>query len=113
MEDLVPGAAAVLPTVKPLGADLPDPTGNDGRELRESLRALWASLLDVPAASIGDDSSFLELGGNSLLLLCLQAELAWTLGIDLSYQELPPELTFAALCERVASACSGRTQTGR
>lgn len=90
--------------MKPRDTEQPDRTGNDGRQLRESLRALWASLLDVPAASIRDDSSFLELGGNSLLLLCLQAELAWTFGIDLSYQELPPELTFAALCERVARA---------
>jgi acyl carrier protein len=74
------------------------------QELRERLKLVWSSLLEVPVEAVEDDSDFLELGGNSMLLLSLQVEVARSLGVELAYSELLSCMCFTDMYERVLGA---------
>jgi acyl carrier protein len=73
-------------------------------ELCEQLKLVWSGLLEVPVEAVGDDSDFLELGGNSMLLLSLQVEVARSLGVELAYSELLSCMRFADFYEQVLGA---------
>ncbi len=60
------GKLAALPPAAPGEARTAVPAGSAATETENRLIALWASVLKVPAETIGPDSDFYALGGDSL-----------------------------------------------
>ena len=69
--------------------------------IQVKLRELWSSLLEVSVGDIAPSSGFLELGGNSMLLLGLQASIAHAFGVDLCPTELLGADTLSAMAAAV------------
>ncbi|NED06982.1 acyl carrier protein [Streptomyces sp. SID6648] len=63
----------------------PDP-GRGHRVITEKVHDIWARELDLE--SFGDDDDFFLLGGHSLLMVRLQAELLDAFGIEVPMDEL-------------------------
>ena len=72
-------------------------------ERHAQLKEVWSELLGIPREAIEDESSFLELGGNSMLFLSLQVEVARKLGVEISYDDLLSFMTFADMCDLVVA----------
>jgi hypothetical protein len=78
-------------------------------EAQETVRAIWKSVLGPQAPSeIGDDDDFFEIGGTSLSLISVVAEMSLRFGADLSTAILLDGATVAAmtrgaLAERAAA----------
>ncbi|NEC78470.1 acyl carrier protein, partial [Streptomyces sp. SID7958] len=53
------------------------------REVRRTVRAVWARVLAVPESSFGDGDRFAELGGTSLKAMEVLAALEDALGLPL------------------------------
>lgn len=71
----LPSGKPDYPTARILAADTATEAGGGG-----DLRALFADVLQLPAADIDDDASFVELGGNSLTYVTMSVRLERTLG---------------------------------
>ncbi|MBD9735845.1 non-ribosomal peptide synthetase, partial [Streptomyces sp. H28] len=82
------------------------------REVRRTVREVWARVLAVPEASFGDRDRFAELGGTSLKAMEVLAALEETLGVALEPAVLRND-TVSALTDHLldvrGTARSGRT----
>jgi acyl carrier protein len=65
--------------------------------IERQLRLIWADLLDVPVSAITDQSSFSELGGNSMSFLSLQIALKTVFDLEPSTSMLMEFSTFSDL----------------
>jgi amino acid adenylation domain-containing protein len=75
------------------------------RTLAEGLmRELWSEVLGVEGPQIGRDTSFFELGGNSLLATLLAVRVKESFGVDLPLKTVFEAPTIAALAVRLAGA---------
>ncbi|MFE4637312.1 amino acid adenylation domain-containing protein [Streptomyces sp. NPDC056773] len=89
------------------GGTGPSRTPRTPRE--ETLCALFAEVLGLPAGSVGIDSDFFELGGHSLLATRLIGRARTALGAELAIRDLFEAPTVAQLVERAdGSAGSAR-----
>ena len=77
---------------------LPKPT--------ETADTLFAHVLGIGVGEVGDEDSFLSLGGDSLKLMRLQAEIASALGKSVSYADLSQNLTPRKLSELIKNSRS-------
>ncbi|MES2316844.1 MAG: amino acid adenylation domain-containing protein [Pseudomonadota bacterium] len=66
-----------------------------------AMAQLWASLLKVEPAQIGAEANFFDLGGHSLLLMRLAAEIKSRFQVELSIREVFELPSLAQLSERV------------
>jgi acyl carrier protein len=67
-------------------------------EAQETVRAIWKSVLGSQAPrEIGDDDDFFEIGGTSLSLISVVAEMSVRFGADLSTAILLDGATVAAM----------------
>lgn len=57
-------------------------------EVEAKLRNIWTTLLPIAGSDVLQDSNFFDLGGNSLLLLKLQAEIKKAFGIKIELSDL-------------------------
>ena len=91
--------------VKRLPEPAPEPeAGPSDAATTETERALvrmWASALGAPAASIGVTQNFFDLGGHSLLMIQLLAEIASELGATLEIQVFYDEGTIRAIAAEI------------
>jgi acyl carrier protein len=71
------------------------------------LAQIWAEVLDVNPAEIGEDVTFLSLGGDSLLIVRVAALIRQRLGIRLAITQIQPTHTLAELGELVRGGASG------
>lgn len=84
--------------------------------VEEQLLALWAELLEMPAADISTDESFFNLGGHSILLsrMLLGIREQFGRGIPINrFIEAPSLLTLAALIDNDGSSASAYTVSPR
>lgn len=88
-----PAQAAALPAAPPLSP------------LQKSVAATWCEVLDLPHVGVHDN--FLDLGGNSLLLLKLHQRLCETVHPGLTLVDLFAWPTVAAIAERFAELQGG------
>ncbi|MFI7123109.1 condensation domain-containing protein [Amycolatopsis sp. NPDC049868] len=65
------------------------------------LAQIWAEVLDVNVAEIGEDVTFLSLGGDSLLIVRVATLIRQRLGIRLAITQIQPTHTVAELGELV------------
>lgn len=65
------------------------------------LAQIWAEVLDLNPAEIGEDVTFLSLGGDSLLIVRVAALIRQRLGIRLAITQIQPTHTLAELGELV------------
>ncbi|MFJ6808472.1 amino acid adenylation domain-containing protein [Streptomyces anulatus] len=79
-------------------------------ELEKTVAAVWCEVLDLPHVGLHDN--FLELGGNSLLLLKLHRELCSAVHPDLTLVDLFAWPTVAAIAERFAAVADGGAGVG-
>ena len=85
-------------------------------EVEEQLLALWADLLEMPAADISTDESFFNLGGHSILLsqMLLGIREQFDCGIPINrFIEAPTLLTLAALIDNGGASTSASTVSPR
>jgi non-ribosomal peptide synthetase component F/thioesterase domain-containing protein/NADP-dependent 3-hydroxy acid dehydrogenase YdfG len=73
----------------------------------ETLRALWAELLDLDAEAIPADATFLSLGGDSLLAVRMAAMVRRRLGVVLALPEVRSDLTLTHLARLVRQRGTG------
>ncbi|MFF9118728.1 amino acid adenylation domain-containing protein [Streptomyces massasporeus] len=79
-------------------------------ELEKVVAAIWCEVLELPHVGLHDN--FLELGGNSLLLLKLHRELCDAVHPDLTLVDLFAWPTVAAIAEHFATLTDGGAATG-
>lgn len=112
---LVPASVVVLDRFPLLdngkvdAAALPEPVAAPAAPLTDRHRVLarlWAEVLDVPAAAIGPDSDFAELGGNSLRLGVLLGRIHRETGVRVPLRTAAAARTLDQLAGAVAR---GRT----
>jgi|GEM_PF-3029056 len=69
-------SAAADEPAEPVAAPAPAPANDQAhRAIRDSIAAVWASVLDLPVGQIGASGNFFDLGGNSLSALRVVLEL--------------------------------------
>ncbi|WP_306323271.1 MULTISPECIES: amino acid adenylation domain-containing protein [unclassified Streptomyces] len=95
-------ALALIEDADPAGAE----AELDDRILKQ-LAEVWAELLDVP--SVGPDSDFFALGGNSLLALRLVNRLRTVFGAELGFGEVFEAPTLRALGARLTDGERSRS----
>ncbi|PRX03724.1 UNVERIFIED_ORG: nonribosomal peptide synthetase DhbF, partial [Actinomadura viridilutea] len=118
---MVPGvfvrldALPLTPNGKVDRAALPDPqfAARPARRVprtpeEEILCRLFAEVLDRPAASVGIDDDFFDLGGHSLAATKLIGKVRGTLGADLAVKDVFSEGTVAALAKKLDGASRHR-----
>ncbi|MFK4105651.1 phosphopantetheine-binding protein [Streptomyces sp. NPDC019531] len=79
-------------------------------DLVQAVRGVWADVLDTDASSIPDDTSFLSLGGDSVLAVRMAAVIRKRLGVSLALSDVRVEHTavhLAALLNERGSAGGG------
>lgn len=116
-ERLVPAAIAVVGGLPLAAPAIADGTGRSAVELpageplgtahHDTLRALFAELLDRPEVGLHD--SFLELGGQSVTAMLLISRVNAALGVELSIAELFDAPTVAELAGLLAGRATGPT----
>jgi acyl carrier protein len=110
---MVPGVVRELPALPRLPngkldrqalLEAPEPPvrADDGPQWTAEARELMAGALAVPVDGVGPDSDFFDLGGHSLLLLRLAAEIERRHGVQLELDELLARATPAELGELLA-----------
>ncbi len=67
----------------------------------KTLRSLWSSLLDIPERKIHDDSSFMELGGDSILAMELASN-AQNAGLQLTVADIFNKPIFSEMAHLIA-----------
>ncbi|MFK4445888.1 acyl carrier protein [Caballeronia udeis] len=72
--------------------------------LDASLRALFATLLEIDPGTVGDDDDFFELGADSLLVIKLVARIRRTLHRELSPGDVFDHPTVAGLARFLEGA---------
>ena len=75
----------------------------------KTLRSLWSALLNMPERKIGNDQSFLELGGDSILAMEL-ARNAHNAGLKLTVADVFTKPTFSEMANYVAVAAQKKLQ---
>ncbi|HLX09907.1 MAG TPA: phosphopantetheine-binding protein, partial [Thermoanaerobaculia bacterium] len=113
-EYMVPAAVVALPSLPrtasgkvdrkllpPVDLAAPARDGADAAagEVEARIAAVWRSVLGTPAVGMRDN--FFDVGGNSLLLLRLQRELAAALGVELAVTDLMRFPTIRTLAELI------------
>ena len=96
-----PGGPAPAP-----GGTAAGPGGDGTAAVRAAIAAVWARVLDLPAASIGPDDGFFDLGGNSLSALRVVLELDGLVTLA----DLTRHPRLGELAERAGRAADGPDQ---
>ncbi|ORT56071.1 non-ribosomal peptide synthetase [Streptomyces sp. CB03238] len=86
---------------EPVQTEFATPFAAPRTELEKAVAAIWCEVLDLPHVGLHDN--FLEMGGNSLLLLKLHRALCDTVHPDLTLVDLFAWPTVAAVAERFAA----------
>jgi amino acid adenylation domain-containing protein len=86
-----PAAAAATPAAQTSG-------------LQRELAEIWAAVLGLPAAGIGADADFYQLGGDSLAAARIFTRVRKQLGVGITLDQLHQVRTIRALAEFVAGA---------
>jgi acyl carrier protein len=76
-------------------------------DLDRELASIWAQLLDVDPATVGDDTPFLSLGGDSVLTVRMSALVRKRLGVVLALSDVRVEITLGELTDLVRRRSSG------
>jgi amino acid adenylation domain-containing protein len=98
------GALPTLPSGKvdrsalPTPPERPRPAPFTGSPVEQAIAGIWKAILDT---DVGIDDNFFDLGGTSLLLARVQAELAAQLHLEVSIQDLFHHPTVAALARHI------------
>ncbi|MFP6560687.1 acyl carrier protein [Paraburkholderia sp. B3] len=95
MEHLAPSQA--------VQATQPDPAVQSAESIEAEVRSLFAALLDLDEASIGDDQDFFELGADSLLVIKLVARIRRKLNMELTPGDVFDHPSVASLGALLAS----------
>ncbi|MGW4890953.1 non-ribosomal peptide synthetase [Kitasatospora sp. NPDC004240] len=78
--DAVPHSTGTAPMVQEVPAP-PGATGDDG--ITETVRQIWAEILDLP--EIGPEDDLFDLGGHSLTIIRIAARIRDALGVELDF----------------------------
>ncbi|MDB1087492.1 SDR family NAD(P)-dependent oxidoreductase [Streptomyces sp. ACA25] len=93
------------PAASPAAA--PGTDGQPDDTVPETLRAVWAELLDLEPAAIPADATFLSLGGDSLLAVRMAALVRQRLDVVLALPEVRSDLTLSHLTGLVRGRGTG------
>jgi acyl transferase domain-containing protein/non-ribosomal peptide synthetase component F/thioesterase domain-containing protein/aryl carrier-like protein len=77
--------------------------------VRQAIAEIWADLLEIDATGIGEDSSFVSQGGDSLLAVRMASMIRQRLDVVLALPEIRAEATLGELAELVMARGSGQT----
>lgn len=88
------------------GSSAPADHADHAEQVAGQLRAMWADLLAIDEASIGDES-FLALGGDSLLAVKLAGQVRKQLGVSVPLTAVTADVTIKDLCQVVVDTQSG------
>ncbi|MER5884105.1 amino acid adenylation domain-containing protein [Streptomyces sp. NPDC001941] len=87
--------------VAPPAPAAPSSPGAGGGDL-DALRAIWATVLGLPAARIGDGDDFFRLGGQSISSILLIARVRRELGVEIGVEDVFALRTLGALAAHLA-----------
>jgi acyl carrier protein len=93
------------------GAATPAHPADHYDDARGALAAIWAELLDLDAATLPTDVSFLRLGGDSVLAVRMSALVRKRLGVALALSDVRVEITLADLTDLVRRRALANTPT--